>query len=160
MSDHRSGCGRGHGEGREEATAFATDLVLSVSVLNVFFFLFSTSPKGGRGCLMSPLCLESESCHLIPLCCLLYCSSAKSCYPFYLVFFCLLVLSSELFPENSSIFFVKRYAFMYGSCFGEVSWSVVCALCCHMTLVFAVMLLYNILEFFIASVHSFFILFF
>ena len=42
---------------------------------------------------------------------------------------------------------------------GEDSWSVVCAACCHMTLVFAVMHLYNILEFFIASVHSFFILF-
>ena len=41
---------------------------------------------------------------------------------------------------------------------GEVSWLVVCAACCHMTLVFAVMHLYNILEFFIASVHSFFIL--
>ena len=24
-------------------------------------------PKGGRGCLMSPPCLESQSCHLIPL---------------------------------------------------------------------------------------------
>ena len=43
---------------------------------------------------------------------------------------------------------------------GKVSWSVVCAACCHMTLVFAVMHLYNILEFFIASAHSFFILFF
>ena len=43
---------------------------------------------------------------------------------------------------------------------GEDSWSVVCAACCHMTLVFAVMHLYNILDFFfIASVHSFFILF-
>ena len=41
----------------------------------------------------------------------------------------------------------------------EVSWSVVCATCCHMTLVFAVMYLYNILEFLIASVHFFFILF-
>ena len=39
---------------------------------------------------------------------------------------------------------------------GEDSWSVVCAACCHMTLVFAVMHFYNILEFFIASVHSFF----
>ena len=35
----------------------------------------------------------------------------------------------------------------------------VCAACCHVTLVFAVMHLYNILEFFIASTHSFFILF-
>ena len=39
---------------------------------------------------------------------------------------------------------------------GEDSWSVVCAACCHMTLVFVVMHLYNILEFFIAFVHSFF----
>ena len=37
----------------------------------------------------------------------------------------------------------------------------VCAACCHLTLVFAVMHLYNILDFFfyIDSVHSFFILF-
>ena len=32
---------------------------------------------------------------------------------------------------------------------GEDSWSVVCAACCHMTLVFAVMHLYNILDFFL-----------
>ena len=40
----------------------------------------------------------------------------------------------------------------------EVSWSVVCAACCRMALVFAVMHLYNIYLyiFFIASVHSFF----
>ena len=31
---------------------------------------------------------------------------------------------------------------------GKDSWSVICAACCHMTLVFAVMHLYNILEFF------------
>ena len=30
--------------------------------------------------------------------------------------FCLLVHSSELFPENSSIFCVKREAFLYDSC--------------------------------------------
>ena len=36
----------------------------------------------------------------------------------------------------------------------------VCAACCHITLAFAVMHLYNILDFFIASVHSFFIPFF
>ena len=40
---------------------------------------------------------------------------------------------------------------------GEDSWSVVCAACCNRTLVFAVMHVYNILDFFIASVHSFFI---
>ena len=33
-------------------------------------------PKGSRGCLMSPPCLESQGCHLIPLCYLLSCSSA------------------------------------------------------------------------------------
>ena len=44
---------------------------------------------------------------------------------------------------------------------GEVSWSVVCAACCDMTLVFAVMHLYDICCcFFIASVHSFFNTFF
>ena len=36
---------------------------------------------------------------------------------------------------------------------GEVSWSVVCAACCHMALVFAVMHLYK--KRCIASVHSF-----
>ena len=33
-----------------------------------------------------------------------------------LSFFCLLVHFSELFPENSSVFFIKRQAFLYGSC--------------------------------------------
>ena len=42
---------------------------------------------------------------------------------------------------------------------GEVGWSVVSAACCHMALVFAVMHFYNIIFFFIASVHSFFVLF-
>ena len=46
---------------------------------------------------------------------------------------------------------------------GEDSWSVVCAACCHMTLVFAVMHLYNILDlkknFLLLLSISFFILF-
>ena len=42
---------------------------------------------------------------------------------------------------------------------GEVIWLVVCVACCHMALVFVVMHLYNILDFLIASVHSFFITF-
>ena len=41
---------------------------------------------------------------------------------------------------------------------GEGSWSVVCAACCCMAVVFAVMHLYHIYIFLIASVHSFFIL--
>ena len=65
-------------------------------------------PKGGQVRLMSPPCPESQGCHLISLCYLLSCSSAYSCYPFCFIFFCLLVLFSELFAENSSICFVKR----------------------------------------------------
>ena len=38
---------------------------------------------------------------------------------------------------------------------GGVSWSVVCAACCHMALVFAVTHLYDIFVIVIASVHSF-----
>ena len=39
-------------------------------------FSLEVPPKGGWGCLMSPPCLESQGCHLIPLCYLLSCSSA------------------------------------------------------------------------------------
>ena len=42
---------------------------------------------------------------------------------------------------------------------GEVSWLVVCAACCHMALVFAVLQLYNILNFLLLLSISFFILF-
>ena len=37
---------------------------------------YSWPPKGGQGCLMSPPCLESWGCHLIPLYYLFSCSSA------------------------------------------------------------------------------------
>ena len=48
----------------------------------------SLSPlKGGRGCLMSSSCLESQGCHLVPLSYLLSC------------FFCL-VLLLFLFSAN------------------------------------------------------------
>ena len=55
--------------------------------------------------------LSFDSTFISPL--LFFC---LSCYPFCFIFFCLLALSSELFLENSSIFFVKREAFLYGSC--------------------------------------------
>ena len=42
---------------------------------------------------------------------------------------------------------------------GGDSWLVVCEACCHMALVFAIMYLYNIFLFYIASVHFFFFLF-
>ena len=53
---------------------------------------FCAPPKGGRGCLMSPPCLESQSCHLIPLC--------------YLLFFCLVLLPflSYLFVSAGPFF--------------------------------------------------------
>ena len=35
---------------------------------------------------------------------------------------------------------------------GEVSWSVVCAACCHMTLVFAIMHLYNLKQLLLLSI--------
>ena len=51
-----------------------------VIVLHSLTFVIPSSPqlppKGGWGCLMSPPCLESQGCHLIPLCYLLSCSSA------------------------------------------------------------------------------------
>ena len=69
--------------------------------------------KGGLGCLMSPLCLESQGCHLIPLYYLLSSSSALSRHSFcHISFFsCLLVHSHEPFPENSSIFSVRDRLF-------------------------------------------------
>ena len=109
---------------------------------------------------MSPPCLESQGYHLIPLCYLLSCSSAQSftlsvlsfsaCWPFPLNFFQKILQYFSLRDRLFCMAPVQRL--------GEDSWSVVCAAYCHMTLVFAVMHLYNILEFFIASVHSFFIL--
>ena len=73
-----------------------------------------SAPKRRPGMSDVSPCLESQGCDLIPLCYLLF-LFCLSCYSFCLIFFCLLVLSSELFPENSSIFFVKRKAFLYGS---------------------------------------------
>ena len=65
--------------------------------------------KGGRRCLMSSPCLESQGCHLIPLYYLLSCSSASSYYSFCLIFFsaCLSILLN-FFQKILPIFFVKR----------------------------------------------------
>ena len=115
-----------------------------------FYLLLSQSYplKGSWGCLMSPPRLESQGCHLISLYYLLSFLLPSPATLFIWSFFCLLVHSSELFPDNPSIFFIKRQAFLYGSCLAaRRSWSVVCAACCHMALVFAVMHLCNILIF-------------
>ena len=44
-------------------------------------------PKGGQGCLITPPCLESQGCHLIPLYCLLSRFSASSSYSFRCISF-------------------------------------------------------------------------
>ena len=142
---------------------FGGALGLDFGVFEVSIFA-QTPRKGGRGCLMSPPCLESQGCHLIPLCYLLSCSSAQSCYPFCFFNFIFLSFSAcwpfllnffqkilQYFSSRDRLFCVAPVQRL-----GEESWSVVCAACCHMTLVFAVMHLCNILEFFIAFVHSFF----
>ena len=99
------------------------------------------SPKGGRGCLMSPSCLESQGCHLIPL------SYLLSCY------FCLILLLflschfsangpvSWLFPQKTLKYFslrIRLFCMALVEQLGDDSWSVVCAACCHMALVFAI----------------------
>ena len=83
-------------------------LLLCIQGLVFVLFCFVWPPKGGRGCLMSSPCLESQGCHLIPL-------------SFFLSFFvCLVILLSLschfsangplswLFPpENYQTCFVK-----------------------------------------------------
>ena len=93
---------------------------------------------------MSPPCLESQGCHLIPLCYLLSCSSAQSCYPFCLIFSACRPFLLNFFQKILQYFLLKDRLFCMTPVqqLGEVSWSVVCAACCHMALVFAVMHLY------------------
>ena len=111
---------------------------------------------------MSPLCLGSQGCHLIPLYYLLscFCFSAQPGYFFCLIFFpaCWPILLI-LFHKIQQYFLLRDRLFCTAPVqqLGEVSWSVVCAACCHMAPVFAVMHLYNSKKMFIASVHSFFL---
>ena len=76
-------------------------------------------PKRGRGCQMSPICLESQGCHLILLYCLLSWSSAYSHCSLCLLFFffsCLLAHSPDGFPQKILLFFffycVKRVSLL------------------------------------------------
>ena len=104
------------------------------SVLAVIWFHFAIS---SLVLLLSPVTLSV--------------SSFSACWPFLLNFFQKIL---QYFSFRNTLFCMATVQQL-----GEDSWSVVYAACCHMTLVFAVMHLYNISEFFIASVHSFFILF-
>ena len=106
--------------------------------------LLFAPPKGGRGCLMSPPCLESLGCHWIPLYYLLSCSSAGSFYSFSCCFF-LLAHSPDFYPENSSMFFSFRdrlFCMAPVLQLGEVSWLVVCAACQHAAIWLWYLLLY------------------
>ena len=87
--------------------------------------------KGGWGYLMSPTCLESQGCYLIPL-------SYFHSFPFLGVFFIFLVpslvtLSLVIFllPENAQIFLSKRLALLYGACLGVGLWYVQLAAIWH-----------------------------
>ena len=90
------------------------------------------SPKGGWRRLMSPPCVESQGCHLIPHYCLMSCSSAQSYCSLYHVFFSLLLNGPfpRLFPpENSSVFFVEIKAF-----YTEITLSVCQSVCPYVVL--------------------------
>ena len=53
-----------------------TSLLLCAHLSDFGHRMPSEAPKGGWGCLMSPPCLESQGCHLIPLYYLFSCFSA------------------------------------------------------------------------------------
>ena len=81
----------------------------------VFFIFWLWAPKEGRGCLMFPSCLESQSCHQIPLFYLLSRSSTYSFCSLCLILFQLMTQSPDFFPKKMSIFRCV-YFFLYGSC--------------------------------------------
>ena len=125
-------------------------LLLCYQVMYKYFFLYSPDWRLENSD-VSPVS-GIQGCHLIPLYYLLSSSSAYSycsfC-PFFFFFFPLLPTCPFFFPENCSIFFLERQAFQYPLVqqLGGDSWSVVCAACCHVILVFAIMHLYNFVLF-------------
>ena len=86
-----------------------------VIFINLFPWMACVSLKGGWRCLMSlpPPHLESQGCHLMPFYYLLFFFCLVLLFFLSSLFLCLLAHSPELFPENSSIFFVKRKAFFF-----------------------------------------------
>ena len=87
--------------------------------------------NGGRGCLRSTPCLESQGCHLFALYYLLSCSFAFSRCSFCLFCPCLLATSSDVFCCFSRTIFsiyCQQIGFWYGSCLatiGDDNWSVI-----------------------------------
>ena len=136
---------------------FVLECYASVLINRILYFC---PLKGGLGCLMSPplygisgLSFDSTLIFPVLFLCLVmliflsYLFSA--CWPILLIFF----------QKILQHFSLRDWLFCMASVqqLGGVSWSVVCAACCHMAVVFAVMHLYNILIFFfIDSVHFFF----
>ena len=113
--------------------------------------------------------LESQGCHLIPLCYRLSCASAQLCYPFCLIFSACWPFFLNFFPENSSIFFVKRQAFLYGFCLAIRRSELDSGMCsmlpydtgvCYHAFIYILYIYVYIYIFFIASVQSFFFYFF
>ena len=83
------------------------------------------SPRGGRGCVTSPLSVEPQSCHWIPLYSVLSCFSVYSHCSFCLVFFVFFLRtgpSSWLHSTKNFQCFLFRQAFWYGSCFATRRW--------------------------------------
>ena len=64
---------------------------------------------------MSSSCLESQVCHLVPLYCLLSCSSAEYCYCFCLIFLLPAYPFCWLFSRKFLNIFVQRGFFFYRS---------------------------------------------
>ena len=76
------------------------------------YWLSSSHPKGGRESLMSPSCLKSQGCHLIPLFYLLFCSSTPVARFFPSPFFCwYMALSPDFCPRKTTYFSLKNEFF-------------------------------------------------
>ena len=100
---------------------------------------------------MSPSCLESQGCHLIPLFISSLVFSALFSCSFCLVIFLLMVHSPDFFSLQKTLKYfslsVRLFVWLLLSELGDDSWSVVCAACCHRALVFAIMHLCKIFYF-------------
>ena len=94
--------------------------------------------------------LKSQCCHLFALSCLLSCFScplALSVLPFFFFFFFFLLLlllmvhSLDFFKKTLKHFSLRIRLFCMAVVeqLGDDSWQVVCAACCRMALIFAIM---------------------
>ena len=100
-------------------------------------------PQGDRRCLMSFHGRESHGCHFIPRFYLF--SSCSPAWPFFFFFFGLLLF--PLMAPSLGFFLCRKcmntfcceVRFFVWPLLGDGGWSVVCAACCHVTLVFAIM---------------------